>query len=183
MTEAEEALLVNKLLNEKTQREAFSVLVQSFSERLYWQIRKIVISHDDANDVLQNTLIKIWTNIDSFRGDSKLTTWLYKIAINESISFVNKQRQQQNIPLDDNDNFLESKLEGDPYFDGDEAQLKLQKAILTLPEKQRIVFNLKYFEEMKYEEMSEILDTSVGALKASYHHAVKKIEFFLSQSN
>lgn len=183
MTEAEEALLINKLLNEKTQREAFSVLVQSFSERLYWQIRKIVISHDDANDVLQNTLIKIWTNIDSFRGDSKLTTWLYKIAINESISFVNKQRQQQNIPLDDNDNFLESKLEGDPYFDGDEAQLKLQKAILTLPEKQRIVFNLKYFEEMKYEEMSEILDTSVGALKASYHHAVKKIEFFLSQSN
>lgn len=183
MTEAEEALLVKRLLDEKTQRDAFSVLVKSFSERLYWQIRKIVISHEDANDVLQNTFIKIWTNIDNFRGDSKLTTWLYKIAINESISFVNKQRQQQNIPLDDSDNFLESKLESDSYFDGDEAQLKLQKAILTLPEKQRIVFNLKYFEEMKYEEMSEILETSVGALKASYHHAVKKIEDFLSQSN
>lgn len=183
MTEAEEALLVKRLLDEKTQREAFSVLVKSFSERLYWQIRKIVISHDDANDVLQNTFIKIWTNIDSFRGDSKLTTWLYKIAINESISFINKQKQQQNILLDDDDNFLVSKLESDSYFDGDEAQLKLQKAILTLPEKQRIVFNLKYFEEMKYEEMSEVLDTSVGALKASYHHAVKKIEDFLSQSN
>lgn len=183
MTEAEEALLVKKLLDEKTQRDAFSVLVKSFSERLYWQIRKIVISHEDANDVLQNVFIKIWTNIDSFRGDSKLTTWLYKIAINESISFVNKQRQQQNLPLDDSDNFLESKFESDSYFDGDEAQLKLQKAILTLPEKQRIVFNLKYFEEMKYEEMSEILETSVGALKASYHHAVKKIEDFLSQFN
>ena len=181
MTEAEEALLVKRLLDEKTQRDAFSVLVKSFSERLYWQIRKIVISHEDANDVLQNTFLKIWTNIDSFRGDSKLTTWLYKIAINESISFVNKQRQQQNIPLDDSDNFLEPKLESDSFFDGDEAQVKLQKAILTLPEKQRIVFNLKYFEEMKYEEMSEILDTSVGALKASYHHAVKKIEDFLSQ--
>ena len=183
MTEAEEALLVKKLLDEKTQRDAFSVLVKSFSERLYWQIRKIVISHEDANDVLQNVFIKIWTNIDSFRGDSKLTTWLYKIAINESISFVNKQRQQQNLPLDDSDNFLESKFESDSYFDGDEAQLKLQKAILTLPEKQRIVFNLKYFEEMKYEEMSEILETSVGALKASYHYAVKKIEDFLSQFN
>ena len=183
MTETEEALLVKRLLDEKTLRDAFSVLVKSFSERLYWQIRKIVISHEDANDVLQNTFIKIWTNIDSFRGDSKLTTWLYKIAINESISFINKQRQQQNVPLDDNDNFLEAKLESDSYFDGDEAQLKLQKAILTLPEKQRIVFNLKYFEEMKYEEMSEVLDTSVGALKASYHHAVKKIEDFLSQSN
>lgn len=183
MTEAEEALLVKRLLDEKTQRDAFSVLVKSFSERLYWQIRKIVISHEDANDVLQNAFIKIWTNIDSFRGDSKLTTWLYKIAINESISFVNKQRQQQNVPLDDSDNFLELKLESDSFFDGDEAQVKLQKAILTLPEKQRIVFNLKYFEEMKYEEMSEILDTSVGALKASYHHAVKKIEDFLSQFN
>ncbi|PXV63858.1 RNA polymerase sigma-70 factor (ECF subfamily) [Dysgonomonas alginatilytica] len=183
MTEAEEALLVKRLLDEKTQRDAFSVLVKSFSERLYWQIRKIVISHEDANDVLQNAFIKVWTNIDSFRGDSKLTTWLYKIAINESISFINKQRQQQNVPLDDSDNFLEAKLESDSYFDGDEAQLKLQKAILTLPEKQRIVFNLKYFEEMKYEEMSEVLDTSVGALKASYHHAVKKIEDFLSLSN
>lgn len=181
MTEDEEALLVKRLQNEKTQKEAFSVLVKTYSEQLYWQIRKIVIAHDDANDVLQNTFIKIWTNIDNFRGDSKLVTWLYKIAINESITFINKQRQQQNIPLDDEENFLSSKLESDSYFDGDEAQLLLQKAILTLPEKQRIVFNMKYFDEMKYEDMSEILDTSVGALKASYHHAVKKIEEFLSR--
>lgn len=181
MTENEEALLVKRLQNEKTQKEAFSVLVKNYSEQLYWQIRKIVIAHDDANDVLQNTFIKIWMNIDNFRGDSKLLTWLYKIAINESITFINKQRQQQNIALDDEENFLASKLESDSYFDGDEAQLLLQKAILTLPEKQRIVFNMKYFDEMKYEDMSEILDTSVGALKASYHHAVKKIEDFFSQ--
>lgn len=180
MNESEEALLIKRLQNEETQKEAFSVLVKEFSEKLYWQIRKIVLTHDDANDVLQNSFIKIWTNISSFRGDSKLTTWLYKIAINESITFINKQRQQQNVPLDDDENFMASKLESDTFFDGDEAQLLLQKAILTLPEKQRIVFNMKYFEEMKYEDMSEILDTSVGALKASYHHAVKKIEEFLS---
>ena len=146
---------------------------------MYWQIRKIVIAHDDANDVLQNTFIKIWTKINNFRGESKLSTWLYKIAINESISFINKLRTQNNLSIDDSDSFLLSKLEGDEYFDGDDAQLKLQKAILSLPEKQRIVFNLKYFEEMKYEEMSEVLKTSVGALKASYHHAVKKIEDFI----
>lgn len=181
MTEDEEALLVKRLQNEKTQKEAFSVLVNTYSEQLYWQIRKIVIAHDDANDVLQNAFIKIWTNIDNFRGESKLVTWLYKIAINESITFINKQRQQQNIALDDEENFLLSKLESDSYFDGDEAQLLLQKAIVTLPEKQRIVFNMKYFDEMKYEDMSDILDTSVGALKASYHHAVKKIEEFLSR--
>lgn len=179
----EEDLLIKQLQNEKTQKKAFSVLVNNYSERLYWQIRKIVISHDDANDVLQNTFIKIWNNIDHFRGDSKLLTWLYKIAINESITFINKQRQQQNISMDDADTFLAAKLESDSYFDGDEAQMKLQKAILTLPDKQRIVFNLKYFEELKYEEMSSILDTSVGALKASYHHAVKKIEEYLSNSN
>lgn len=181
MTENDEILLVQRLQDEKTQKDAFSVLVKKYSEQLYWQIRKIVIAHDDANDVLQNTFIKIWTNIDNFRGDSKLLTWLYKIAINESITFINKQRQQQNIALDDEENFLASKLEGDSYFDGDEAQLLLQKAILTLPEKQRIVFNMKYFDEMKYEDMSAVLDTSVGALKASYHHAVKKIEDFLSK--
>ncbi|MDU1903939.1 MAG: sigma-70 family RNA polymerase sigma factor [Dysgonomonas sp.] len=183
MTESEEALLIKRLQDEKTQRDAFSVLVKTYSEQLYWQIRKIVLSHEDANDVLQNTFIKIWTNIDNFRGDSKLVTWLYKIAINESITFLNKQRQQQNIPLDDEENFLASKLESDSFFDGDEAQLLLQKAILTLPEKQRIVFNMKYFDEMKYEEMSKVLDTSVGALKASYHHAVKKIEEFLSSAD
>ena len=172
--------LLKRLHDPSTQRDAFAGLVKEYSEQLYWQIRKIVLGHDDANDVLQNTFIKIWTSIDNFRGDSKLSTWLYRIAINESITFLNKQRSQNNISMDDADSFLVQKLEGDEYFDGDEAQLKLQKAILTLPEKQRIVFNMKYFDEMKYEEMSDILETSVGALKASYHHAVKKIEDFLS---
>lgn len=175
--------LLERLHDPKTQQVAFSELVKEFSEVLYWQIRKIVLSHDDANDVLQNTFIKVWTSIENFRGDSKLSTWLYRIAINEAITFLNKQRAQNNISMDDADIFLISRLEGDEYFDGDEAQLKLQKAILTLPEKQRIVFNMKYFDEMKYEDMSDILEASVGALKASYHHAVKKIEEFLSADN
>lgn len=175
-----ESDLIKRLHDPKMQQFAFSELVKEYSEPLYWQIRKIVLSHDDANDVLQNTFIKVWTSIDNFRGDSKLSTWLYRIAINESITFLNKQRASVNISIDDTDTFLISKLEGDEYFDGDEAQLRLQKAILTLPEKQRIVFNMRYFNEMKYEDMSDILETSVGALKASYHHAVKKIEEFLS---
>lgn len=180
MQQEAENRLIEKLHNADTQQAAFSELVKEFSEPLYWQIRKIVLSHDDANDVLQNTFIKIWTSIGSFRGDSKLSTWLYRIAINEAITFLNKQRSANNISMDDADTFLLSRLESDEYFDGDEAQLRLQKAILTLPEKQRIVFNMRYFDELKYEEMSDILETSVGALKASYHHAVKKIEDFLS---
>ncbi len=172
--------LVERLHDSKSQQIAFSELVKEFSEALYWQIRKIVIGHDDANDVLQNTFIKVWTSIDNFRGDSKLSTWLYRIAVNEAITFLNKQRAQNNVSIDDADTFLISRLEGDEYFDGDEAQLKLQKAVLRLPEKQRIVFNMKYFDEMKYEDISDILETSVGALKASYHHAVKKIEEYLS---
>ncbi|WP_101690140.1 RNA polymerase sigma factor [Dysgonomonas massiliensis] len=179
MQNIEDESLVSRLLDESTLQAAFAELVNKYSESLYWQIRKIVISHDDANDVLQNTFIKIWSSIANFRGDSKLSTWLYRIAINESISFLNKQRAMNKTSLDDVDNHLIHKLENDVYFDGDEAQLKLQKAVLTLPEKQRIVFNMKYFDEMKYEEISEILETSVGALKASYHHAVKKIEDFL----
>lgn len=179
MQNIEDESLVSRLLDESTLQVAFAELVNKYSEPLYWQIRKIVISHDDANDVLQNTFIKIWSSIANFRGDSRLSTWLYRIAINESISFLNKQRSIHKTSLDDVDNFLINKLETDTYFDGDEAQLKLQKAVLTLPEKQRIVFNMKYFDEMKYEEISEILETSVGALKASYHHAVKKIEDFL----
>lgn len=178
-----EDILIEHLRNKDTQQRAFSELINKYSEPLYWQIRKIVLSHDDANDVLQNSFIKIWTSIDNFRGDSKLSTWLYRIAINESITYLNKQRNQNNTSIDDTDSYLLAKLEGDEYFDGDAAQLKLQKAILTLPEKQRIVFNMKYFDEMKYEDMSAILETSVGALKASYHHAVKKIEEFLSKDD
>lgn len=178
-TDNTEQALIARLQQKTSQQAAFAELVGVYSERLYWQIRKIVLGHEDANDVLQNTFIKVWSNIDNFRGDSKLSTWLYKIAINESISFINKQRAMNNVSIDDAESFLLTKLESDEYFDGDEIQMKLQKAILTLPEKQRIVFNLKYFEEMKYEDMSTVLDTSVGALKASYHHAVKKIEDFL----
>jgi RNA polymerase sigma factor, sigma-70 family len=162
------------------QKKAFEVIVNYYSEKLYWQIRKMVLSHDDANDLLQNTFIKAWTNIDLFRGEAKLSTWLYKIAINECITFLNKQRALNNVSIDDTDGFLVGKLESDDYFDGEEAQLKLQQAILTLPDKQRLVFNMKYYEDMPYEEISEILGTSVGALKASYHHAVKKIEAFLT---
>ncbi len=168
------------LRDRKTQREGFANLVAEYSERLYWQIRKMVLSHDDANDILQDVFIKAWTNIDNFRGDAKLTTWLYRIAINESITFLNKKRNQNNLSVDDDDSFLLNQLEGDSYFDGDEAQRLLQEAMLKLPEKQRLVFQLKYFEEMKYDDMSDVLGTSVGALKASYHHAVKKIENFLS---
>jgi RNA polymerase sigma-70 factor (ECF subfamily) len=163
------------------QRKAFEQLVGFYSEKLYWQIRKMVLSHEDANDLLQNTLIKVWMNIELFRGEARLSSWLYKIAINESISFLNKQRQQNHISIDDQNTFLIDKLETDDYFDGDAAQLKLQKAILTLPDKQRTVFNLRYFDEMPYEEMAEVTGTSVGALKASYHHATKKIEDFLNK--
>lgn len=134
------------------------------------------MSHDDANDILQNTFLKAWSNVENFRGEAKLSTWLYKIAINESITFLNKERQRLNISIDDGDSFLINSLESDEWFDGDDLKKELQKAILQLPEKQRIIFNMKYFDDMKYEDMSDILGTTVGALKASYHHAVKKIE-------
>lgn len=176
-----EQQLLEELRDPQTSRQGFARLVSEYSERLYWQIRKMVLSHDDANDILQDVFVKAWMNLENFRGEAKLTTWLYRIAINESITFLNKKRSQNNISLDEDDSFLINTLEGDPYFDGDEAQKLLQKAVLTLPEKQRLVFQMKYAEEMKYEEISDILGTSVGALKASYHHAVKKIEKFLSE--
>jgi len=155
---------------------AFKLIVNQYKERLYWHIRKIVITHDDCDDVLQNTFIKVWQNIKGFRSDSKLFTWLYRIATNEAITFLNKKKRKFLLPIVDVEKQLINSLKSDPYFAGDDLQLKLQKAILKLPEKQRIVFNMKYFDDMKYDDMSEILDTSVGALKASYHHAVKKIE-------
>lgn len=173
--------IVERLHDPKHQRDAFAQVVNFYGEKLYWQIRKMVLNHDDANDLLQNTFLKAWTNIDYFRGEAKLSTWLYKIAINECITFLNRQRAQNNISIDDTDVFLLERLKGDEYFDGDAVQMKLQEAILTLPEKQRAVFNMKYFEDMKYEDMSEIFGTSVGALKASYHHAVKKVEEFLTK--
>ena len=176
-----EGEVVRRLRNPKTQREAFTEVVNAYSEKLYWHIRKMVLGHEDANDILQNTFMKAWMNLENFRGDAKLSTWMYKIAVNECITFLNKQRAQNNVPLDDTDVYLLQTLKADEYFDGDELDLKLQHAILQLPEKQRRVFIMKYQNEMKYEEMSEVLGTSVGALKASYHHAVKKIETFLTK--
>lgn len=182
-TKYNEEELLEELRNPDNQRLGFAHLVEEYSERLYWQIRKMVYSHEDANDILQDVFIKAWLNIENFRGDAKLSTWLYKIAINESITFINKSKAKLNLSIDDDDSFLINQLESDKYFDGDEAQMLLQKAVVTLPEKQRIVFQMKYFSEMKYDEISEVLGTSVGALKASYHHAVKKVESFLKQSH
>ena len=168
------------LLQDSTrQREAFECIVKEYSEQLYWQIRRMVLSHDDANDLLQNTFIKAWMNIDYFRGDAKMSTWLYRIALNECLTFLNKQRANAQLSIDDIQAEMVNKLETEPYFDGNETQKIFLKAVHTLPEKQQMVFNLKYFKEMKYEEISEILGTSIGALKASYHHAIKKIEKFL----
>ena len=175
--------ILEMLRNPDTQKRGFAYVVEEYSERLYWQIRKMVYSHDDANDILQDVFIKAWLNIDKFRGDAKLSTWLYKIAINESITFINRSKAKLNLSIDDDDSFLVNKLEGDEYFDGNRAQLLLQQAVVTLPEKQRLVFQMKYFNELKYDEMSDILGTSVGALKASFHHAVKKVEKFLKESN
>jgi RNA polymerase sigma-70 factor (ECF subfamily) len=172
--------MVEKLRDPATRRNAFTYVVEAYGEKLYWLIRKMGLSHDDANDVLQNTFLKAWMNLDHFRGESKFSTWMYRIALNENITFLNRQRTMNRVSMDDTDVFLLEKLKGDEYFDGDALQLKLQEAVLSLPEKQRIVFTMKYYEEMKYEEMSEILGTSVGALKASYHHAVKKIEVLLT---
>ncbi|MDR0795913.1 MAG: RNA polymerase sigma factor [Tannerella sp.] len=173
--------IVAKLRDPDTRREAFTQVVEAYSEKLYRLIRKMVLSHDDANDILQNTFLKAWSNLEHFRGEAKIFTWMCKIAINENITFLNRQRAINHISIDDADVFMLERLTGDEYFDGDALQIKLEEAILNLPEKQRIVFLMKYHEEMKYDDMSEILGTSVGALKASYHHAVKKIETFLTK--
>jgi RNA polymerase sigma-70 factor (ECF subfamily) len=176
----DEAKLLTQLKLDDSKELAFKTLVKRYKERLYWHIRKIVISHDDADDVLQNTFIKIFRNIDKFKGDSKLYTWMYRIATNESITFLNskaKQNQVSNETL--NENTLQN-LVADVYFEGDEIQLKLQKAIAQLPRTQQLVFNMRYFDTIKYKDMSEILETSEGALKASYHIAVKKIKAYLN---
>ena len=175
----DEARVIEQLHNQATCKAAFGKVIEHYSSQLYWQIRRLVIDHDDANDVLQNTFIKAWTNLDNFRGDAKLSTWLYRIAANESLTFL--QRRRDTVTIDDTEADLANRLESDPYFDGDETDLMLQQAIQTLPEKQRQVFNMKYFQNMKYEEMSEILDTSIGALKASYHFAVEKIEKYFNE--
>jgi len=175
--------LLERLRNESSRDKAFGEMVARYRERLYWHIRKMVIVHEDADDVVQNTFVKAWKGLESFKGESQLYTWLYRIATNESINFLNQKRNRQMMSVEDVGYELSQSLHHDAYFSGDELQLQLQQAVLSLPEKQRLVFNMKYFEEMPYEEMSEILGTSVGALKASYHHAVKKIKEWFEISN
>jgi RNA polymerase sigma-70 factor (ECF subfamily) len=171
--------LLTMLADPKRKSLAFSSIVRTYQERIYWHIRKMVLVHDDANDVMQNTFLKAWNGIDSFRGDSLISTWLYRIATNESLTFLTNKRLKNLQSMDDEESIMFQNLQADSYFDGNEVEQKLQEAILTLPEKQRLVFNMKYFEDITYEEMESILGTSVGALKASFHHAVKKIERFL----
>ncbi len=178
----DDKILVAQLKNSDTQEQAFRNLMSLYKERLYWHIRKIVLSHDDADDVLQNTFIKIFKNIHSFKENSKLYSWMYRIATNEAISFIKKKAAKQQVDLSELQYKMADELHSDSYYSGDKIQQLLQKAIATLPQKQQLVFNMKYFDEMKYSDMSEILETSIGALKASYFHAVKKIEVFLKSN-
>lgn len=178
-----EAAFISQLQDASGREAAFSELVTTYQERLYWHIRRIVLVHEDADDVLQNTFIKVYRHIDGFQGDSKLYSWMYRIATNEALSFLKKQAKMKAISEESLQEHMLGKLKADPYFDGDHAEMLLQQAIAGLPEKQRLVFNMKYYEELKYTEISEILDTSVGALKASYHLAAKKVEGYLKEIN
>ena len=179
----DETTLVASLKNSETKETAFRELIKLYKERLYWHIRKIVISHDDADDVLQNTFVKVFKNIDKFKEHSKLYSWMYRIGTNEAISFLQKKAKRNNVDINDYQQELTSNLESDQWFSGSDIQIILQKAIATLPPQQQLVFKMKYFDEMKYQEISDILETSVGGLKASYHHAVKKIEIFVKNYN
>ncbi|MFN8325926.1 RNA polymerase sigma factor [Flavobacterium sp.] len=176
----EEKEFIAQLLDPKTQNKAFQKLLHDYQRPLYNHIRNIVLNHDDADDVLQNTFIKVFKYLKDFKGDSKLFSWIYRIATNEAITFINQKAKKNGISSEELQAKIVNNIKADDYFDGNEIQLKLQKAIVALPEKQQLVFKMKYFEELKYEEISEILSTSVGALKASYHHAVKKIEEYMN---
>ncbi|MBX2844781.1 MAG: RNA polymerase sigma factor [Saprospiraceae bacterium] len=171
--------IIALLQDETHKRKGFELLLDKYKERLYWHVRRMVHSHEDTDDLLQEIFVKVWRNLGKFRGDSKLYTWLYRIATNESITFINRNKRMTVVGMEQGDMNIEETLEADPFFEGNAIQLKLKSAIERLPEKQRLVFNMRYYDEMKYDEMSEVLDTSVGALKASYHHAVKKIEEYL----
>lgn len=180
----EDSLIITKFAEENTREEAFRELIKKYQQKIYWHVRRMVINHDDADDVVQDIFIKVWRNLGKFRADSQLYTWLYRIATNECITFLNKKKQKQSISLDDESSaYLSESLADGSYFSGDKAEMKLQQALLTLPDKQRLVFNMKYFEDLKYDEISEIVGTSVGALKASYHLAVKKIENFFASND
>lgn len=182
MNKSEDAL-ISRIKDSETREVAFGELLRLYQERLYWTIRRIVLAHEDADDVLQETFIKIYKNIGQFKGDSQLYSWMYRIATNEALSFLKRRARIQGISETQLQEKMISNLQADPFFEGDKIQKLLQEGISKLPEKQRLVFNMKYFDEMTYEEMSGILETSTGALKASYHHAVKKLEVFLQEMN
>lgn len=162
-----------------TKEKAFTGIIKKYQEKLYWHIRRLVVDHDDANDVLQNVFIKVWNGLENFREDSQLYTWLYRIATNEALSFLEQQKKRSTVSLSNVETGLSNKVKSDSNFDANKLEWRLQMAIQQLPEKQRVVFNLRYYEEMPYQEMSRILETSEGALKASYHHAARKIEEFI----
>lgn len=172
-------VLLEKFREESTKESAFTEIIKKYQERLYWHIRRMVVEHEDANDVMQNVFIKVWKGLENFRADSQLFTWLYRIATNECLSFLDSKKKKSAVSLSDHEEGLANKVKADKHFDPNKLEWKLQLAIQKLPEKQRLVFSLRYYDEMPYEEMSRILDTSEGALKASYHHAVKKVEEFI----
>ena len=174
--------LLSQFSISSTKEKGFTSIIQKYQEKLYWHIRRMVIDHADADDILQNVFIKVWKGLENFREDSQLYTWLYRIATNETLSFLEKQKRNSTLSLSDMENSWENKIKADEYFDSNQLEWKLQLAIRQLPEKQRLVFNLRYFDAMPYEEMSRILDTSEGSLKASYHHAAKKIEMILTSN-
>ena len=176
---ADDKELLYQFQQAATKEKAFTAIIKKYQEKLYWHIRRLVVQHEDANDVLQNVFIKVWNGLENFREDSQLYTWLYRIATNESLTFIEQQKRRSAISIDNEENPVALKLRAEKDFDPAKAEWKLQMAMQELPEKQRLVFNLRYFDEMPYEEMSRVLDTSEGALKASYHHAVKKIEDFI----
>ena len=163
----------------ETKERAFTAIIKKYQEKLYWHVRRMVIDHEDANDVLQNVFLRVWNGLENFREDSQLYTWLYRIATNECLTYIEQQKKRSAVPLDESEGGLSNKIKADSHFDANRLEWKLQLAIQQLPEKQRIVFNLRYYDEMPYEEMSRVLETSEGALKASYHHAVKKIEDYI----
>ena len=173
--------IIEKIKDKKTVDYGFNLLMEKYQEKVYWVIRRMVIDHESSDDIAQETFVKVWKNLDKFKGESKLYTWIYRIATNEALTHLRKKKRRFFLPIGDVENELVSTLEADTYYSGDEIQLKLQKAILTLPEKQRLVFNMKYFEELKFREIAEVLEVTVGSLKAQYHHAVKKIEKYLKE--
>lgn len=180
MTEFSDRELLDLFQAEQSRHYGFNLLVQKYREKIYWHIRRMVIDHDDSDDIAQNVFVKVWQNLDGFREESRLYTWIYRIATNECMTFLKKKRTRFFLPLHDVEHELEQKVNNDPELSGDKIQQKLQQAILKLPERQRAVFNMRYYDEMSYEEISEVLGVTVGALKASYHHAAKKIEEYIT---